>query len=682
MPVSICPRCKHVNPEYATYCHFDGVVLQAQQSAAAHRLPSEFVFPTGRRCATFDQLAQGCQEEWTAARDLLMRGVFVQFFRACKREDLVRAANDAKAIPNPDIALMTFLNSLPGTRTQTPKLDLNPRRILLGAISVGEVKTIPLTITNQGQGMLQGTIAVTEGQDWLSLSETAPLHEVEVAAVREQVIRLTIKPKGIAAGQTYGARLTVVTNGGVVEVPLRMELTAQPFPKSPFQGVQSGRDLADKMRQHPKAAVPILESGEVQRWYALNGWTYPVIGVPVKGVAGVQQFFEGLGVSKPPPLALSLPEFRLRCKYGDKVRGQVTLQAGTKKWVYAQIKSDSTWLKPAETSITGPQHATAHFEIDTNHWPLGPTGEGKLTFEANGGQKLTLKVVVEVQGAPAITRPKPPMPAPPPVAPRTPPMPTPIAAGPPPMFPAADVTTPSISMSRSVKFVPALLTTLLLCLVLRIVLVPFVDCLGRSSVARSAAQKLGIPPAQDGAINETGGWLMLPWLPILAGGGGSFPAKDFQPQSAADINMLEFRHYFVSYFIRWFVLCTFWIGAIFGAVLVLRRGGGVLDIPWGIIAGTVAGFAFSATLAAFFLVAEMIPHTLWHLTFGGHTGAGYLVLWIVLAIISWFIVGIGLGIVLPWVGPLRRLLIDPFQSLVAGAFRTVGLGALAEYWAP
>src|SRR5687768_1001640 len=114
MPVSICPRCKHINPEYAVYCHFDGVVLEAQQDAPSLRLPSEFVFPSGRRCRTFDDFAQGCQEEWASARDLLMRGIFAQYFRAANRADLVRAANDAKSLPNPDMGLTTFLNTLPG----------------------------------------------------------------------------------------------------------------------------------------------------------------------------------------------------------------------------------------------------------------------------------------------------------------------------------------------------------------------------------------------------------------------------------------------------------------------------------------------------------------------------------------------------------------------------------------
>lgn len=673
MPVSICPRCKHVNPEYAQYCHFDGVVLQAQQNGVSHRLLSEFVFPSGRRCNTFDELAQACQEEWTAARDLLMRGVFAQFFRTCQRADLVRAADDARAHPNPDIALTTFLTSLPGTRTQTPKLDLSPRRILLGNVLVGATKTMPLTITNEGQSMLQGTVSVTAGQDWLSLSETKPLLEIEVAAVREQVVELTINTKGIAAGQTYGAKLTVVTNGGVVEVPVRMDLVAQPFRAAPFQGVSTQRALADKMRQHPKAAVPILESGDVQRWYALNGWTYPVHGPPVKGVGGVQQFFEGMGVSKPAPVTLSQQEARFTCKFGDTVRGQVTLQTNVKKWVYAQIKSDSPWLKAPETQVAGPQHALVAFEVDTKRWSLGRTGEGKLTLEANGGQKLTLRVVVDVQGAPALQKPKPVLP--PPISAAAPLVPAASLA---PLVPAPPA---AVAPAGAVKFVPALITTLLVCLALRVTLIPFVDLAGRSRIAASAAQKLGVEPKDKSPFREFGGWLQLPWLPILTGANDKFSTHVFQPGSNDEVSMLDFRHYFVTYFIRWFVLCTFWIGAIVGAILVVRRSGSTLDIPWGVIAGAVAGFACSATLAAFFLVAEMLPHALWHLIFGAH-GGGHLLLWSLLAILSWFIVGIVLGAVLPWIGPLRRRLVDPFQALFAGTFRLVGMSTVADNWAP
>ncbi len=674
MPVSICPRCKHINPEYAIYCHFDGVVLQAQQNAVTLRLPSEFAFPSGRRCRTYDELAQGCQEEWASARDLLLRGVFAQFFRGANRADLVRAADDAKAQSNPDIALTTFLGSLPGTRTQTPKLDLNPRRIMFGAVLVGETKTVPLTLTNQGAGMLQGTVSVTEGQDWLSLSETGRVHEIEIATVRDHVVKLTINTKGIAAGQTYGAKLTVVTNGGVVEVPMRMDLVAQPFAKPPFQGIRSQRELAEKVRLQPRAAVPIFESGEVERWFILNGWTYPVHGSIAKGLGGVQQFFEGMGVSRPPPVHLSQNEFRFTAKHRDTIKAQVTLQSSVKKWVFAEVSSQSPWLKPTNPQVAGQQHATVPFEVDTNLWNLGPIGEGMLTLLANGGQKLTLKVVVEVLDLPGIQNARPARPLPTAT----------FAPGAPPTTYAPRLDTmPGIDLSAAsrLKYVPALMTMILLCLLFRITMAPLADGLGRSSAASSAAAKLGIEPAPGSPFAETGGWLQLPWLPILAGADGEFKASVFQPGNNADVNRTEFRHYFASYFIRWLVLRTWWLGALAGVILILRRGGGPRDIPWGLIAGAATGLGVSATLAAFFLVAEMIPHALWHFV-GAQSGFGALLMWTLLATLCWLVVGVGLGVIVPLIAPVRRLVIDPLQGLIASLFRVLGMNPLADYWSP
>jgi len=295
-------------------------------------------------------------------------------------------------------------------------------------------------------------------------------------------------------------------------------------------------------------------------------------------------------------------------------------------------------------------------------------------------------VIVEVQGAPATQKPKLSAPA---TAPVPAPISTtvPIAEGSPPYVPAASSmprmeTAPSIELpAGAVKFVPALITTVLLCLVLRVVLIPFVDMLGRSSVANSAATKLGFKPDDKSRFERFGGWLELPWLAILGGANGSFEADVFQPGSQKKVEYVDFRHYFASYFIRRFMLSTFWIGALIGAIMVLRRGG-THDLLWGVVAGTVAGFAVSATLAAFFLVAEMAPHTLWHFSVGAHGGVWFLFLWIVFAIFCWLFVGVGLGIVLPWITPLRRVVIDPFQRLIARAFDIVGMKMLGAYWAP
>lgn len=648
MPVLTCPSCQRTNPEAATYCYFDGQALRAHAGAGtAQRLPAEFAFPTGRRCKTFDDLAQAIQEEWPAARELLQRGAFAEYFAAHGRLDLVRAIEEARAQSQPDLALTAFANALPGKRVQSPRLDVQPRRIILGTMQAGETRHVQVTLNNQGQGTLHGSVSITEGQDWLSLSEGKPLHEAPINAPRQQAFTLHVNTAGVAAGQTYGAKVTVITNGGVVEIPLRLDVAARPFTKAPFQGVRTQRELAERMRSQPKAGVPLLESGEVKQWFAQNGWTYPVAGPEVKGVAVVQQFFEALGLSKPPTVKLSQVEVQLRCQYPQSVRHQVALQTGQKKWVYAQIFSDADWLKVPNPHVSGPQHAPVPLEVDTRLWKGGPTGEGKLKIVANGGQTLSLRVVVEVQGAPKRWA------------------------------------APSFAAGPGGRLIPAVVTMTLAFFLLRLLMVLFVDAGGRAGVVQSAGAKLGFPTAEGSDAAATGGWLKLPWPGILVGGGSTFSADFFQPGSSETINASDFRHYFASYFIRSVVLRTWWLGALLGALLVWRRGGGVGDLLFGLVAGAAAGLAAAATLACVALVLETIPHAIWWYVLGGHGGNfGWWLAWVVLALLCWTGAGFTLGLAGWALPPLRRLAVNPFQGALAGLFRLCRLGGLADYWAP
>lgn len=647
MPVLTCPSCQRTNPEAATYCYFDGQALRAHAGAgAAQKLPAEFAFPSGRRCRTFDELAQAIQEEWAAAREMLQRGAFAQYFAAHGRLDLVRAIEEARAQSQPDLALTSFANALPGKRAQSPRLDVQPRRLLLGTVLVGETRQVQVTLSNQGQGTLQGTVAVTEGQDWLSLSDSKPLHEAPVSAPRQQALTLHVKTAGVAAGQTYGAKLIVATNGGVVELPLRLDVAARPFTKAPFQGVRTQRELAERMRAQPKAGVPLLESGEVKHWFDQNGWTYPVAGAEVKGVAVVQQFFEALGLSKPPAVKLSQAEVQLRCQYPQSVRHQVSLQTGQKKWVYAQVSSDAAWLKVPNPHVSGPQNAPVPLEVDTKLWDGGPTGEGRLKLVANGGQTLSLRVIVEVQGAPARRAAR---------------------------FAAA---------GAGGRLIPAVVTMTLAFFLLRLLMVLFVDAGGRAGVVQAAGAKLGFDTAAGSDAAATGGWLKLPWPAILVGGSTTFSADFFQPGSTETISASDFRHYFASYFVRSVVLRTWWLGALLGALLVWRRGGGAVDLLFGLVAGAVAGLIAAATLACVALVLETVPHAIWWYILGGHGGnfAWWLV-WVVLALICWTAAGFALGLAGWALPPLRRLAVNPFQGALAGLFRLCRLGGLADWWA-
>src|SRR5262249_27407564 len=98
------------------------------------------------------------------------------------------------------------------------------------------------------------------------------------------------------------------------------------------------------------------------------------------------------------------------------------------------------------------------------------------------------------------------------------------------------------------------------------------------------------------------------------------------------------------------------------------------------VAGAVAGLAVMATVACGFLILDTIPLALWGLWGGGNIGL--LLLWVVVAVLVWGLMGAVTGLLLGAVGRLRRVLVAPVQSALAGLCRLCGLRGLATYCAP
>jgi hypothetical protein len=324
----------------------------------------------------------------------LRDGDFARYFAQMGRHDLARNAQENQTQSDADIGLHTFLGQLPANQIQGPRLDLNPRRLMLGGVRPGEQRRMALTVLNQGKGLLQGKVTVSEGGQWLKIAEDDNPTECVLKTARAQQVQLHVDARGLTAPQTYSGKLTVITNGGIAEVAVRLDVTSAPFAQAPFQGAASPRQLAERMRVNPKQAVPLLENGDIAQWFKINGWAYPVSGSTARGVAAVQQFFECMGLSKPPPLQLSEQEFQFDCTPPDLVQAKVTLRTNSKKWVYAQADSDKPWLRVTTPVVSGPQQTQIAFEVDSSLLDAGALHLGTVQITANAGQKLAVRVQV------------------------------------------------------------------------------------------------------------------------------------------------------------------------------------------------------------------------------------------------------------------------------------------------
>jgi hypothetical protein len=631
----ICPRCQHVNPAQAAYCWYDGLDLRAAGAeslgtaamtgvvqAGPVRLPHEFVFPAGRHCLTYDDLAAGCLEEWETAAELLTSGAFRFYFTGAGRLDLARAADEAvKQHPDPEVALDAFLGRLPASRLPNPELELTPRKLLLGAMHVGEGRQVTLVVQNVGTGLLHGTLRVVEGGPWLRLADQPDGASLTLKLRREQQAVFQVDTRNLPAPMACAARLTVITNGGIVEVPVRLDVTPRPFTEAPYAGATSPRDLAVAMRSNPKPAVALLEKGSVIRWFEANSWAYPVVGPTAPGMAAVQQFFEGLGLARPPRLLLTPAELHLAALPGARLRERVELSSQDRKWIYAHATSEIPWLEVTTPAVSGPQRAVLELALDSGKIPPGGPHETTLRIVANGGQSLALPVRVEVQAPVGEVRPRP-------VEARPMDLPRPV-----PITPESEIADSGEGGPGRRRWLQPLLVGALTALAARLLVALPADVYARPLAA-----------AADAGLTAAARWSEAP----------------------AGVE-----------FLRHFVVATWWLGGLLGAGLVVRRGRWSA-LPFGLLAGAAGGAAGSATLASVLPLADALPRLVWAQVAAAVSGAGLgpapiLLMWLLVAAGCWAVQGAVLGALLGVLGEAGRRVLAPPSSLLAWSLARLGL---------
>jgi hypothetical protein len=396
-----CTKCSRVNPPEAAYCYYDGAVLGGlgriggPVSVATQLFANPFVFPSGRSCRNFDELALACHENWREACDLLNKGFLNSFFGALGRADLAAAARDAARFPDGERALDQLLGQLPSSVLAAGRLRVEPMELNLGTMQVGSDRAVQIHLHNQGMRLLYGTVTCDECP-WLSIGDTLGTPQRHFQFDHESAVSVHVRGAQLrAAAKPLEGRLIVESNGGSVTIPVRVEVPVKAFPTGQLAGAKSPRQVAEKARSSPKEAAVQFESGEVAQWYKDNGWTYPVQGPSASGLGAVQQFFEALGLTEPPKVDVSERSVILRGDPGHQLRHVLRVETREKRPVYAYGKSNQAWLEVGKPQLNGRVASIPLVIPNVPHRP-GETLTAKVRVHANGNQRFTIPVTLEV----------------------------------------------------------------------------------------------------------------------------------------------------------------------------------------------------------------------------------------------------------------------------------------------
>jgi hypothetical protein len=396
-----CSKCSRINPPEAVYCYFDGHALAGHArnggpvATAAQPFLNHFVFPSGRACRNFNELAIACHEEWQAARDLLQQGYLENFLGNLGRSDLALAAREAAHFPDRDRGLDQLLEKLPCEVLEPPKLRVEPQDVNLGVVPVGQDRTFDLHLENQGMRLLYGSVT-SDDCLWLALGDPPGASEKLFEFRGEQVIPVRVRGKHLRAGtKPLEGRLVIESNGGTTTVTVRADVPVKPFPDGPLAGAKTPRQVAEKAKAAPKEAAAYFEKRAVAKWYKDNGWTYPVRGPAASGLGAVQQFFEALGLTPPPKVEINQQSVALEGAVGAPLRHTLEVSTQEKRPVYAYAGSDQPWLEVGRPKLNG-RTAVIPLVIPAVPNRAGETLTARVTVTSNGQQRFVVPVTLAV----------------------------------------------------------------------------------------------------------------------------------------------------------------------------------------------------------------------------------------------------------------------------------------------
>ena len=397
-----CKRCGNANPLEASFCYFDGQLLQNAINPSPTKNPElaiPFVFPDGRKCISFDELVLTILDEWDDSKKLLKDGSFARFFQKIGRPDLSVRAEKCRVFPDADLGVDELINCLPVSIDLKPELQTEIERINLGISKSGTDRDLYIQLKNTGLGMIKGSAVVECPDFWITLGDGSGTNQKSLHFINEFKLHLRIQGKRLrASDKALNAKITIETNGGSREVLITAEVPVLPFSKGCLAGAISPRKLASLAKVNPKEAGKLFEDNSVQYWYKSNGWTYPVPGPAASGVAAVQQFFEALGLVEAPQVLIEPRSHECSGYPGEKINLVFTVFSSEKRHVYAHATNtpDAPWIicKPTDSEKN---RAIISVEVIIPDSPPSQV-EGRINIFSNGGKVFRPRIYLSILG--------------------------------------------------------------------------------------------------------------------------------------------------------------------------------------------------------------------------------------------------------------------------------------------
>ncbi len=334
--------------------------------------------------------------EWPSSLEMLKKGEFGSFFSGIGRLDLAMVANESAKHPSPDQGLDQFLARLPSQPIPPADLEVDPPNLDLGSLKPGSDIKCSVKIRNKGRRILYGSVTI-EGIPWLTIGEGKPRSRSRFQTFQDAPLPLMVRSSALrASDKPVEGSLIFETSGGNIIVPVTAQIPFRPFLLGALAGAKSPRQIAEKAKSNPTAAAIMFENGSVSRWYKDNGLTYPVPGPSASGVAAVQQFFEALGLAKPPKVFINTTALVFELEEGEVKVQTLVISSEEKKMVYAQAEVGAPWIKIGKPEMKGNR---VSLTVSVSAHEVSEDESSWIKVHSNGNQIFKVAVMAQAKSS-------------------------------------------------------------------------------------------------------------------------------------------------------------------------------------------------------------------------------------------------------------------------------------------